>query len=198
MTLVFPERRSDTSIGFSSSVPLREWLGGHWAILFSHPGDFDREELERDRWLSVLSRSLSTQGVRVMRVATYVHDAQAASHGWLSELGCGCAAVLSVAPPLQGTMLDFRAGSLRAEIARSGPRFAMIIDPDLRCRRTLHYRVPVDLPSPIDLVGWVVALRDRHRSLVSARSDDTSASQLCHLSLPARAAQSSCSHAQMI
>jgi hypothetical protein len=46
---VFPESRLDASIGCSPMVALREWLGGHWAILFSRPGDFDHEQLERDR-----------------------------------------------------------------------------------------------------------------------------------------------------
>jgi hypothetical protein len=43
----------------------------------------------------------------------------------------------------------------------------MIIDSDLRCRRMTCYRVPVDLPSPIELVGWAVALRDRQISVIS-------------------------------
>lgn len=160
-TLVFPESRSPTSIGSSSTVALRTWLAGHWAILFSHPDDFDREQLERDRWLSVLSRTFSAHGLRAMGLTGPGHDGRMTLQGWLAALGNGCAAVLSTAPPAQGALLDSRTSALRAEIARSGPRFAMIIDADLRCRRTLHYRAPVDLPSPIDLVGWAVALRDR-------------------------------------
>jgi hypothetical protein len=35
----------------------------------------------------------------------------------------------------------------------------MIIDPDLGCRRTLRYRPPGEPPSPLDLIGWAVALR---------------------------------------
>src|SRR6185312_2437361 len=37
----------------------------------------------------------------------------------------------------------------------------MIIDSDLRCRWMARYRVPLDRPSPIELIGWEVALRDR-------------------------------------
>lgn len=169
-TLVFPESQSDASIGSSSMVALREWLGGHWAILFSHPGDFDHEQLERDRWLNVLSRSFSLHGVRPLALA-HGHGARETSLGWLAELGVGSAAVLSMAAPAQGALLDFPAGALRAEIARSGPRFAMIIDSDLRCRRTIRYRVAADLPSPIELLGWAVALREPQQPITSSQAD---------------------------
>lgn len=165
MTLVFPESRPNASVGPSPTVALREWLAGRWAILFSHPGDFDHEQLERDRWLNILSRSFSLHGVRPLALALHGYDARETSLGWLAELGNGRAAVLSIAAPAQGALFDLSASALRAEIARSGPRFAMIIDPALRCRRTIHYRAATDLPSPIELLGWAVALRERGREL---------------------------------
>jgi hypothetical protein len=171
-TLVFPESRSNASKESPPTVSLREWLGEHWGILFSHPGDFDQEQLERDRWLSVLRRSFRTHEVRAVALARDEWDARDRSHGWLAELGDGCAAALAIAPPTEGSLLDFRSGALRAEIARSGPRFAMIVDSDLRCRRKLRYRAAVDLPSPIELVGWAVALRDRQRPAGSSIDND--------------------------
>lgn len=171
-TLVFPESRSNASKEFPPTVALREWLGEHWGILFSHPADFDQEQLERDRWLSVLRRSFSTHEVRAVALARDDWDARERSHGWLAELGDGCAAALATDPPTEGALLDFRSSTLRAEIVRSGPRFAIIVDSDLRCRRTLRYRVPVDLPSPIELVGWAVALRERQRPTDSSVDND--------------------------
>jgi hypothetical protein len=163
MTVVlFPESWSDASGDSSATISLSEWLGGRWALLFSHPGDFDQEHLERDRWLSVLNRSFLDHEVRPLALARHEHDRQEAPLGWLAGLADDCAAVLSIAAPA-GALPDFRASALRAQIARSGARFAMIIDSDLRCRRTVHYRVAVDLPSPIELVGWAVALRGRQR-----------------------------------
>lgn len=182
-TLVFPESRSIASTGSSSTRSLREWLGQHWAILFSHPDDFDQEQLERDRWLSVLRRSFSVHGVRPLALARYGYDVrQGAWHGWLAELGDGVVAVLSTTAPAQDALLDFRASALRAEIARSGPRFAMIVDSELRCQRTVRYRAAVDAPSPIELVGWAVALRDRQRSVATALEDGMSASARPHCS----------------
>lgn len=146
--------------GASSMLSLREWLGQHWAILFSHPGDFDQEQLERDRWIRVVERGFSEHTVRPLGLARHGHDVHAASLGWLDELGEGCAARLSIAMPLEDAPPDFRANALRARILDSSARFAMILDSDLRCRRTVSYRATSGLPSPLELLGWAVALRD--------------------------------------
>lgn len=169
-TVVFPDSQSDGSLGPTSNLSLRQWLGECWAILFSHPGDFDQEQLERDRWLSVLSRTFDEHGVRAVALARDADDAQAASLGWLAALSDGAAAVLSTAAPAQGSLGDFRACPLGPQVSRGGTRFAMVIDPDLRCRRLARYHSPVDLPSPIELVGWAVALRDRQHPTATRHS----------------------------
>lgn len=146
----------------SPILSLREWLGRHWAILFSHPGDFDQEQLERDRWIRVLERGFSEHAVRPLGLANRGHDGHAASLGWLDELGDGCAARLSTAMSLADAPDDFHANALRARILASSAHFAMIIDTDLRCRRTVSYRTATGLPSPLELLGWAVSLRDTH------------------------------------
>jgi hypothetical protein len=183
MTVVlFPENRSDTAAVSSATISLSEWLGGRWALLFSHPGDFDQEHLERDRWLSVLRRSFLDHEVRALTLARREYDGQGMPLCWLGELVEGCAAVLSTAIHA-GVSPESRAGALRAQIARSGARFAMIIDSDLRCRRTVPYRAAVDLPSPLELVGWAVALRERQRSdpFIHRRNERLSDPCPCHL-----------------
>jgi alkyl hydroperoxide reductase subunit AhpC len=175
---VFRQCRSSASQEFPPAVSLPEWLGGHWGILFSHPGDFEQEQLERDRWLSVLRRSFSAHDVRAVAVARDGREARQNSHGWLAELDVSCAAVLAMAPSAEGALLDPRYDALRAEIAHGGARFAMIIDPDLRCRRAVRYRAPVGLPSPIELIGWVVALRNRLRPFIARRGDRPADSSL--------------------
>lgn len=147
----------------SDAASLRAWLRDRWAILLSHPEDFAQEQLEVDRWVSVLSRSFDACGVAPVALERPGRESR---QGWLGRLGAldhGAAAVLALeASP--GTLTDFATGALRALIARSGSRFAMVIDPDLRCRRALSYRLPVGLPSPLDLIGWAAALRKRDRA----------------------------------
>jgi len=145
----------------SDGISLRTWLADRWAILFSHPDDFAEEQLEMDRWLTILSRGFRTCGVVPVALLRAGHDAE---KGWLGQLAASshdCAATLSLELPKPATLADFAAGALRADINRSGPRFAMIIDPELRCRRSLSYRLPRELPSPLDLIGWSVALRKK-------------------------------------
>lgn len=151
------------------AASLRAWLGDRWAILFSHPQDFAQEQLEMDRWISVLSRTFGARGVAPLALARVGYDPESGWLGRLAALDRESAAVLSLDPPLTGALTDPSASALRADIARSGPRFAMIIDPSGRCRRTLSYRQPAELPSPLDLIGWAVALRKRDRAGESQR-----------------------------
>lgn len=139
---------------------LRRRLAGRWAILFSHPEDFAQEQLEMDRWVNVLSRSFNARGVIPVALARPGSDPGQSWLGPLAPLDGGSAAVLALDSPA-GAAADFAAGALRAKIARSGPRWVMIVDPNLRCRRTLSYRLPAELPSPLDLIGWAAALRKR-------------------------------------
>jgi hypothetical protein len=142
---------------------LRAWLGGRWVILFSHPDDFAQEQMEMDRWMSVLSRSFRGHGVAPVALAS---DARNPDEGWLGGLAAldyGCAAVLSLDASQPEAAADPASGALRAQMARCSPRLAMIVDSNLRCRRALSYRLPAELPSPLDLIGWTVALRKRDR-----------------------------------
>lgn len=147
---------------------LRMRLAGRWALLFSHPDDFAQEQLEMDRWVSVVSRSFVDLGLLPVALA---RPGAHPEPGWLDRvaaLDAGSTAVLMLDPPAPGTVADFAANALRAEIARSGPRFAMIIDSKLRCRRLLSYRLRAGLPSPLDLIGWAAALRRRDGSAAGA------------------------------
>ncbi|HUN70869.1 MAG TPA: hypothetical protein VMU52_01065 [Steroidobacteraceae bacterium] len=160
--LPLPDSRLDVcTMRVCGTTALRAWLAGRWAILFSHPGDFARQEMEMDRWLAVLGGSFETCAVAPVALARagLVHD-----DSWLGSLAAldrRSAAVLALEPPPAGSLMEMSAITLRVDIARGGPRFAMIIDPGARCRRTLSYRPPVQLPSPLDLIGWAAALRKR-------------------------------------
>lgn len=143
------------------AVSLRAWLAGRWAILFSHPDDFAQEQLEADRWLSILSRSFDGRGVAPVALARAGRDPEQGWLGRLAALDYWSAAILALEPLQPGAVADFSASALRAHVACYGPRFALIVDSNLRCRRALSYRLPDELPSPLDLIGWAVTLRKR-------------------------------------
>lgn len=145
----------------SGGMSLRAWLAGRWAILFSHPEDFAQEQLEMDRWISILSQGFRARGVAAVALLRAGRDPEEGWLGRLAALNRDCAATLSLDPPQPAALADLAAGALRVDIARSGRRFAMIIDSAVRCRRTLRYRLPGELPSPLDLIGWAVAQRKR-------------------------------------
>jgi hypothetical protein len=162
--MALADSRLEVSPGeIHDAISLRARLAGRWAILFSHPGDFAQEQLEMDRWVAVLSRSFGASGVLPVALAGPGSDPGFGWLGRLAPLDTGSAAVLAL-DTQPGSPADFAAGALRAQIARSGPRLAMIVDASLRCRRTLSYRLPADLPSPLELLGWAVALRKRDGS----------------------------------
>jgi hypothetical protein len=144
-------------------------LAPRWAILFSHPDDFAQEQMEMDRWITVLAHSFSARGIVPVALARPQSNAE---QGWLWRLAAldgDSAAILTLDDP-SAALADISGGALCAQIARSGPRFAMILDSSLRCRRTLSYRLPAELPSPLELIGWAVALRKRDRLRESAEA----------------------------
>jgi len=159
--LTFPESRLESPRKrVCDTNLLRASLAPRWAVLFSHPEDFAQEQLESDRWLSVLARSFKARGVLPVAVARPGSDPE---QGWLGQLAAldgESVAVLTLDDP-SIALAELSESALRAQIARSGPRFALILDSSLRCRRTLSYSSPVDLPSPLELIGWAVALRQR-------------------------------------
>ena len=160
-TLALADRIEAHGQRMSEAHSLRTWLAGRWAILFSHPDDFAQEQWEMDRWISVLSRSLRGHEVAAVALTRPGHNIGENDLGQLAALGGELAAVLALQPRPPALPAELAADTLRADIARSGPRFAMISDSSPRCRRVLSYRRPAELPSPLDLIGWAVALRKR-------------------------------------
>lgn len=160
---------------------LREWLAGRWAVLFSHPVDFTQEGLEMDRWIDVLSRSFHDCGVAAVALARAGSKPVPSWLGHLAALDGESVAALEF-EAVRDTPAARPADALRAHIghmshiAHGEPRFAMIIDSTLHCRRTLSYRLPAELPSPLDLIGWAVSLRKRDRAEESPpQTQDTAA-----------------------
>jgi alkyl hydroperoxide reductase subunit AhpC len=143
-----------------TSPSLRTWLRGGWAILFSHPDDFVRYDLEMDRWLVVTRHSFAERGIRPIALATPAHDPQ---RSWVTQVSGDSRAVLLEDPTQQHFgPVDLQTPVLREEIEQSGARFVMIIDDELRLQKMFSYATLSDLPSPLEFLGWAEALRSKH------------------------------------
>jgi len=141
---------------------LRQWLADSWALIFSHPGDFVRCELEMDRWLSVMQHTFANCRIKPLELPA----ARGAVHqgSWVSELSGGARTVQLLDQEARFAVRDLQAHALHAEIVALGRRrFVMIVDHALRSRRTFAYSALAEIPSPLELVGWAVACRGAGR-----------------------------------
>jgi hypothetical protein len=69
-----------------SAPLLRDWLAGDWALLFSHPADFQDQGLERDRWLEILRDEFRVRGVRPVACSPSADAGATADDSWAGEL----------------------------------------------------------------------------------------------------------------
>jgi hypothetical protein len=145
----------------SDCPSLRTWLRSDWAILFSHPDDFVRCDLEMDRWLAVVQRAFAGCRIRPLALASPTLEPE---EGWVAQVSCDSRTVL-----LQGlahasaSAADLQAHALHHDIRSLGRRrFVMIIDDTLCSRRTFAYNGLAAVPSPLEFLGWADAARARH------------------------------------
>jgi alkyl hydroperoxide reductase subunit AhpC len=172
-------------------LPLRAWLGSDWAILFSHPGDFVRCELEMDRWLAVVQRAFA--GGRIKPLA--LEGGQPCSaHSWVTQVS-GDASLVLLVEPAPGNLpeLDRRARALHERIGvLRTQRFVMVIDSGLALRRTFTYGSLADVPSPLELLGWANVTRTRHAR--DEGDEDTAPRDPAHRSAHRTPAAAACQH----
>jgi len=149
-----------SACGKSPHAPsLRSWLEDNWALVFSHPGDFVRCELEMDRWLTVLQRTFASSRIKALQL--HAAPGQGLKDSWISELS-GDARVVHLFDAREGSSnaCDLQAYALREELSALGRRrFVMIVDESLRSRRTFAYSALAEVPSPLEFVGWAAAAR---------------------------------------
>jgi hypothetical protein len=141
-----------------SAPLLRDWLGGDWALLFSHPADFQDQGLERDRWLDILRDEF-----RALRVSPLAcrRAAGVPDGSWVGELIRDYRLLRLQAAGEHDGVIDMAARNLRDEILNLPPRFVLIIDESLNGRGVLKYSAGRSTVSPLDLLASIDAFRRR-------------------------------------
>jgi hypothetical protein len=141
-----------------SAPLLREWLAGDWALLFSHPADFQDQGLERDRWLEILRDEFRARGVRPVACQ---RTAAEADGSWAAELIGDHRLLRLESNATDQGVIDLPARSLREDILALTGRFALIIDESLNRRGLLRYSAGRTTVSPLDLLASIDAFRRR-------------------------------------
>lgn len=140
-----------------STPVLRDWLAGDWALLFSHPDDFQYQGLEDDRWLDIMRDEFRARGVRPLACARGAADYH---HGWVSQvIGDRGFVRLSRESGAGDAVADLPARSLREDILGLPSRFVLIVDESLKRRGVLKYAAGQSTVSPLDLLASIGALR---------------------------------------
>jgi alkyl hydroperoxide reductase subunit AhpC len=152
---------------WESGAPLRDWLRGDWAMLFSHPADFQYQGLEIDRWLSILRDEFRSRGVRPLACK---RGAAELDGSWVSDLIADRGLVRLEAGNHSDNdeIVDLPLRTLREDIIGMPPRFVLIVDDELRRRGVLKYSAGRANVSPLDLLGSIDLLRRRHAARIAA------------------------------
>ena len=191
-TLLFAPHTSDgtqrpaCAVQYTLTSPsLRAWLEGDWAIIFSHPDDFVRYDLEMDRWLVVTQRAFAARGIRPIALDSPALDP---ATSWVTQVIGDSRAVLLEDPTQQHFgPVDLAAPVLREALEQVGRRFVMIIDGELRQQKVFSYDTLSGLPSPLEFLGWAQALRTKQTAALQARqaSPGETAANIAFPTLPA-------------
>jgi alkyl hydroperoxide reductase subunit AhpC len=137
---------------------LQDWLHGKWGLLFSHAEDFALAHLESDRWLAVLANAFSQRDIRAIGLES--SPPQYGSN-WIAQVyGYETAVFLDGALPSYSDGTEFNAIVLASAISRAPARFVMIVDTDLRLRRTFAYSKGHRVPSVLDFVAMIDTLTE--------------------------------------
>jgi hypothetical protein len=70
---------------------------------------------------------------------------------------------------------------LREALEQVGQRFVMIIDGELRQRKTFSYDTLSGLPSPLEFLGWAEALRTKQVATLQARQAREAFARVVHV-----------------
>jgi len=135
------------------AVSLEDWLHGKWGLLFSHAEDFAFLDLEIDRWLAVIANAFAQRQIRAIALESRRPGYRL---NWITQIqGHETEVFLDNALPSYVDETQFNAIVLASAICKAPSRFVMIVDTNLRLRRTFAYDEGARLPSVLDFVAMI-------------------------------------------
>lgn len=137
-------------------VSLRDWLDGHWAVVFSHPEDFAPHPSTPCGFIACLADGILAAGIKPIVWATSLLDPISS---WLDHAFNDDAVVVLNAE--DHGVVDLSERTLAARLQRPHQRFVLIADENGRHRTTLTYTSTRDRPRTLlDVVEVIAELRD--------------------------------------
>jgi len=126
----------------SGKTRLREWLGGNWAVLFSHPEDFAPHPTTPEGFITLLADDFAACGVKPISLGD---DSTAVS--WLDFAGADTTNIVLDTEPESGQVVDLAERRLALQLERTlalklqrvAARFVIVLDEKARCRTTITY-----------------------------------------------------------
>lgn len=137
---------------------LREWLEGHWGLLYSNPEDFAPHPSTPRGFISRLGGEFEHCNVKPIVLGS---DFGTAPPSWLDIAMEDDSLVIVDADGVDEPVIDLAERALAMQLAGIDGRFVMILDANGRCRSTISYRPRrIDRPRTLtDLLNVVEVLQ---------------------------------------
>jgi hypothetical protein len=156
--------RTHQSHGSLPQLLLKSWLRGRWALLFSHPDDFASYGFEADRWLEQVRAAFDAESIAALAISGRPAGDDT---GWIATIGGRCIShrtfggIASHAGWRQCSEDEFQLAE-----GSFDQHFVMVLDAELKLRRTFLYSPTDQVPSPMSLASAAAVCRVRSQSQV--------------------------------
>jgi alkyl hydroperoxide reductase subunit AhpC len=166
MATLLIDQPSNAARASASSIALRAWLNGSWALLFSNPEHFAPNASTPKGYLTCLASVLGENGIKLIELAS-----QSSGPSWIDESDPERLSLALASP--QADVLDLHAHTLSKKIQETARPFVMVLDQNSQCRTTVNYR-PENITRPRtleDIVETIYVLRRDEPATVEERED---------------------------
>jgi alkyl hydroperoxide reductase subunit AhpC len=153
-----------SSAATTRKARLREWLGGQWAVLFSHPEDFAPHPTTPEGFITLLADDFAACGAKPISLDD--GRGEESTPSWLDFAGADTTNVVLNSDVESAHVVDLAERTLSMKLERlashSASRFVIVLDEKARCRTTITYNpTPVSRHRTIEDVLTVVQVLQR-------------------------------------